>query len=155
GQPDRYRLAPLGLPNVRSDADGFIRFEFSESFDDFPGVADGMWESGVIVLYGGVLTPTPCPGDIDINCEVGFSDLTSVLKWWGVSGPGIPGDTNGDQHINLLDVSIIFANWGLKCGPQLVNVQRVPRERSGPRPRREDEALGADTTVPPFFTVVE
>jgi hypothetical protein len=52
-------LADLGIA-FNLDSDGVLRLEFFETFVDFPGGADGVWQSGT-VTFGGIM-PIPEPG---------------------------------------------------------------------------------------------
>jgi len=52
-----------------------------------------------------------CPGDIDGNGIVGFTDLTAVLAAWGPC-PGCPEDTDGDGVVGLVDLLNVLAGWG-------------------------------------------
>ena len=62
---------------------------------------------------GPTATPTTpgCINVADINCDggVNFEDMKLVLAAWGNSGGSE--DLDGDQKVNLLDASIVIANW--------------------------------------------
>lgn len=50
------KLANYAIPNVTALADGLIRLEFFESYDDVPGGFEGVWNSGSLFLQ---VIPTP------------------------------------------------------------------------------------------------
>ena len=35
-----------------------------------------------------------------------------VLSTWAQTGPGIPGDLNGDLVVNGSDIALVLGNWG-------------------------------------------
>lgn len=66
-----------------------------------------------------MLTPlTNCPGDADGNNVVNFSDITSVLTYWGTTYPGStgPGDADHEGAVNFADITGVLTHWGLMCG---------------------------------------
>lgn len=50
------KLSTVPLPDMVVAADGILRLEFFETFDDVAGVRDGIWKSGFINLQ---IVPTP------------------------------------------------------------------------------------------------
>lgn len=60
--------------------------------------------------------PPACDGDADGNSVVNFSDITSVLANFGVSGaPHIPGDADGSGTVDFADITSVLANWNQPC----------------------------------------
>ncbi len=55
----------------------------------------------------------PCVGDIDLDGEVGPSDLSAMLGWWGQSSTA---DLNNDGTTDGADLPLLLANWGV-CTP--------------------------------------
>lgn len=62
---------------------------------------------------GGCTAIMPCPGDVNGDRVVNFADISEVLTFWGLSGPG--GDANGDGIVNFADITRVLENWGLTC----------------------------------------
>lgn len=61
-------------------------------------------------VVGILLTPIgQLPGDIDIDCRVGVTDLLIVLADWGQAES--PADLDGDGLIGLNDLMIVLNNW--------------------------------------------
>jgi hypothetical protein len=52
-----------------------------------------------------------CPADIDGDGNVGFSDLLSVLTFWGPC-PGCPEDVDGDGDVGFTDLLAVLSGWG-------------------------------------------
>lgn len=50
-------------------------------------------------------------GDLDLDGDVGGSDLTILLSLWGLSGPFVP-DLDGDGVVGPTDLAILLGNWG-------------------------------------------
>ncbi len=61
-------------------------------------------------LYGSVTSP-PCPADINGDGKVDVLDLLMVLAAWGMTGE-IPEDINGDGTVDVLDLLELLAAWG-------------------------------------------
>lgn len=59
-----------------------------------------------------VLLPQ-CQGDANRDGLVNFTDISSVLSHWGLSGP--LGDSNYDSAVNFIDISTTLTNWGAVC----------------------------------------
>ena len=57
-----------------------------------------------------VLVP-PCPGDLDGDGVVGFSDLVAVLAAWGPC-LGCPEDLDGNNIVGFSDVVAVLSAWG-------------------------------------------
>lgn len=58
-----------------------------------------------------------CPGDVNGDTLVNFSDLNTVISAFGQTGvPGtVPGDVNGDGTVNFADLNVVLSNFGLLC----------------------------------------
>jgi len=55
----------------------------------------------------------PCQGDSNQDGSVNFTDLTTTLLYWGISGR--LGDANLDNNVNFIDVTTILERWGQSC----------------------------------------
>ena len=53
----------------------------------------------------------PCPGDLDGDDVVGFTDIVSLLAAWGPC-PGCAADLNGDDAVTFDDLVAMLASWG-------------------------------------------
>ena len=51
-----------------------------------------------------------CPGDLDGNGAVDFTDLLSVLGAFGSTEP--EADANGDGAVEFADILFLLARWG-------------------------------------------
>lgn len=56
-----------------------------------------------------------CPGDTDGNNVINFLDLNAVLSTFGQSGMGLPGDVDGNGVVNFLDLNTVLSNFGVTC----------------------------------------
>lgn len=122
GGPTRYDsngevllLADFGLPSVVALADGLIRMEFLESYDDAPGAIDGLWDSGF--LFFPKISSVDCDGDADLDGDADFADIGDVLENWGLNydGTNRPGDADRNGTVNFSDVLEVLENWGNDC----------------------------------------
>jgi hypothetical protein len=52
-----------------------------------------------------------CAGDLDLDGQVGFTDLTILLSDWGPC-PGCPSDLDGDDDVGFTDLTTLLAAWG-------------------------------------------
>ncbi len=57
----------------------------------------------------------PCPGDFDGDNDVDLGDLGVVLANFGLSGPGIGGDLDGDDDVDLSDLGEFLTLFGQPC----------------------------------------
>ncbi len=53
----------------------------------------------------------PCPGDLDGDDSIGFSDVLIVLNDWGCAD-SCSSDVDGDNSVGFSDVLIILNDWG-------------------------------------------
>lgn len=60
----------------------------------------------------GWLNPPDCPGDLDGDRMIDLSDLGVVLAAFGVSGAG---DLDGDGDTDLSDLGVVLAAYGTAC----------------------------------------
>jgi hypothetical protein len=75
----------------------------------------------VTVFIGSSTTPPPTPtppppttgkqGDLNGDNQVNILDLSILLTKWGQTNAG-PADINGDGSVNVLDMSILLSRWG-------------------------------------------
>ena len=71
--------------------------------------------SGYGIIAGVLLTPIDAPpGDLNGDCEVGASDLLTLLVSWGPCArcESCPADLNGDCVVGAADLLILLVNWG-------------------------------------------
>lgn len=69
-----------------------------------------------VLAPGGCQAITACPGDANGDRVVNFSDIVTVLTYWGISGPpGSPGDATGDGLVNFSDITRVLENWAMTC----------------------------------------
>jgi sugar lactone lactonase YvrE len=54
--------------------------------------------------------PQPKPGDLNGDNQVDIYDLSILLSNWGVSGGVV--DINSDGEVDIFDLSILLSNWG-------------------------------------------
>lgn len=52
-----------------------------------------------------------CPGDVDENGVIGFSDITAVLTLWN-SNEVHPADADSNGEVGFSDVTIVLQSWG-------------------------------------------
>jgi hypothetical protein len=74
--------------------------------------------AGVSIDYEGPCLPA-CPGDINGDDVVNVIDLLALLEAWGQIGG--PADCNNDGIVNTADLLLLLGNWGdcPPAGPQL------------------------------------
>ncbi len=53
-----------------------------------------------------------CEGDIDGDGQVNLSDLGVVLADFGMTGSGLEGDVDSDGDVDLSDLGVVLASWG-------------------------------------------
>lgn len=74
-----------------------------------------VWMRDVQVGWSGVslVFPTAINGDTNGNDVVELSDLSSILVDFGATGaPGLPGDLNWDGALTLQDITIVLLRFG-------------------------------------------
>ncbi|MFN0134667.1 MAG: dockerin type I domain-containing protein, partial [Phycisphaerae bacterium] len=59
--------------------------------------------------------PPPCPGDVNGDQFVNLTDLSILLANFGDVGSPSTGDLNGDGDVNLTDLSFLLARFGTGC----------------------------------------
>jgi hypothetical protein len=69
------------------------------------------WAVGKGSLF--ILTPNPPPGDVDIDCRVGLSDLQFVLDNWGpITNDSVErADLDEDGAVTGRDLALVLGNW--------------------------------------------
>ncbi|MCA9310713.1 MAG: hypothetical protein KDA21_05860 [Phycisphaerales bacterium] len=56
------------------------------------------------------------PGDVDGDCHVDFTDLNILLAHWAMTPADLEdGDLNDDNHVDFADLNLLLANWGTTC----------------------------------------
>ena len=53
----------------------------------------------------------PCPGDVDGNGTIDFTDLLATLAAWGACD-GCPEDTDGNDMVDFVDLLAVLSGWG-------------------------------------------
>lgn len=74
--------------------------------------------SGDWALNGGFWTAAPgapCFGDTNGDDLIDLSDLSIVLSQFGMVGPGLQGDLTGDDIVALGDLAIVLSLFGASC----------------------------------------
>jgi len=64
----------------------------------------------VSILFNRCLDEPGCPGDLDDDGLVGFTDLVAVLDAWGKEGG--PEDLDRSGAVDFGDVLIVLDSWG-------------------------------------------
>ena len=76
----------------------------------------GGFASGEPLDPGRVFMLTPIepkvPGDVNGDGHVNILDLLAVVAAWGACGSPCPADVTGDGTVNILDLLFVVANWG-------------------------------------------
>lgn len=74
-----------------------------------------------LVITGDVddVIEAPCPGDLDGDLAVGFSDLNILLGNYNQVGAGLPGDLDDDGDVDFADLNSFLALYNLPCGGEL------------------------------------
>lgn len=73
GNGDILKLANYGVPNIVALADGIIRLEFFDSYDDAQGQVDGEWVSGIVRFQTlRPIPPIPTAGTLGLLTTVGI-----------------------------------------------------------------------------------
>lgn len=58
----------------------------------------------------------PCPADLNGDQQINLTDLSVLLANFGISGAtAAQGDLNGDTQVNLTDLSILLSVFGTPC----------------------------------------
>ena len=68
-------------------------------------------QQAVSVSIGSVRSTT-IPGDTNNDGRVDMLDLSNVIVVFGVVKPGLPGDVNFDGKVDFADLAIVLANFG-------------------------------------------
>ena len=97
-------------------------------FDRLHRVTRAAYNDGTIVEYeydavgnrlSIIVTPPPCPGDINGDRQTDLSDLTLLLSAFGSctnDAAFVPAaDFDGSGCIELSDLSVLLANFGTVC----------------------------------------
>lgn len=69
---------------------------------------------GVVVLALGSFTRS-CPGDTDGDNDVDFVDLNRILSDFGMQMGGLASDMNDDGRVDFLDLNIVLSFFGQTC----------------------------------------
>ncbi len=63
----------------------------------------------------GVVVVIVCPGDVNGDLVVDFTDLNLVLGDYGATGPGLPGDVDGDGDVDFADLNVVLSYYSSVC----------------------------------------
>ena len=123
---------PNGTGNVIGMVDSGYESDDYGFFTDFVGIIDDTATIASIVIPGeddintfldgiaivpGSPTPPMCPGDANGDQMVNFLDLDLVLDNWNTTvDPGTNGDLSGDGFVSFEDLDAILGEWGETCG---------------------------------------
>lgn len=88
-----------------------LRFTASDTGD--PSIVEAAVDTVSITGVVGGSSPPPCPGDVDGDRRVDFSDVIGVLSLWGTSGPA--GDTNASGRVDFDDIIRVLSLWNTTC----------------------------------------
>ncbi|MFM9956872.1 MAG: choice-of-anchor B family protein [Phycisphaerales bacterium] len=76
-------------------------------------------EAGVddveIVFLDCAPPPPSCQGDLNGDNAVNVADLTIFLGQFGQAGAGLSGDLNGDNVVNVADLTLFLGRFGVAC----------------------------------------
>ncbi len=114
-----YRLG-VGSPAIDAGSNAFVPAGVITDLDNAPRFVDAFNypDSGAgiapIVDIGpyeaAAGTPSPCPGDLDGDGQVGAADLALLLGAWN-GGPG-PADLDNSGTVGSGDLAILLGAWG-------------------------------------------
>jgi hypothetical protein len=62
--------------------------------------------------FGQCTYQTSIKGDLNHDCHVNILDVSIMIANYNKSGAGLLGDLNGDNTVNIFDVSIMISNYG-------------------------------------------
>ncbi|OGY22166.1 MAG: hypothetical protein A2113_03480 [Candidatus Woykebacteria bacterium GWA1_44_8] len=124
GNPSPDGKSPGRFPAVFNDPlsasttpDAFLKdyhsMQSSVAFDDDDNLYVGDNNRTRVLIYKkpfGTGGPPPKPGDLNGDDQVDIFDLSILLSSWGASG-GVA-DINNDGTVNIFDLSILLSNWG-------------------------------------------
>lgn len=57
----------------------------------------------------------PCPGDVNGDGEVNFTDLNIVLADYNSTGSNLPGDTDDDGDVDFADLNTVLGAYNVPC----------------------------------------
>jgi len=70
----------------------------------------GTWQGPGTSCANGDCDPNSCPADINGDSVVNVTDLLMVVAQWGLTDS--PADINGDGIVDVSDLLIVVGNWG-------------------------------------------
>jgi len=81
------------------------------SFEGADAKANPTMYTQLVVQYLSLGSDTTKTGDLNGDNKVDILDLSILLSKWGASG--VAADINKDGVVNILDLSILLSNWGI------------------------------------------
>ncbi|MBL0922248.1 MAG: pre-peptidase C-terminal domain-containing protein [Phycisphaerales bacterium] len=75
--------------------------------------ADG--SDTLVAAFEVLLGVAPCPGDLDGNQSIDFSDLNLLLGNFGQFGPGLLGDLDNDNDVDFADLNALLSVYQTPC----------------------------------------
>jgi chitodextrinase len=91
-------LTSLGISQLNVDKNGT------------PRPSSGAWDIGAYQVSSGGGTPTPLPGDLNLDHVINALDYSILNSHWLQNYP--TADINTDGLVNSLDFAILKSNWG-------------------------------------------
>ncbi|MFM1823242.1 MAG: hypothetical protein RI967_1508 [Planctomycetota bacterium] len=112
GSSAKYTNWNGGEPNNSGSVEHYAEMLGSSGlWNDLNDAGAGYAHLAVIELgEGGGGGGDKCPADLDLDGNVGASDLATMLGAWGSSAAYA--DVNGDGNVNAQDVAILLGAWG-------------------------------------------
>ncbi len=112
GSPAKYTNWNGGEPNNAGAVEHYAEMLGSSGrWNDLNDAGAGFPHLAVIELgEGGGGGEPQCPADLDLDGNVGASDLATMLGAWGSSAAYA--DINADGNVNAQDVAILLGAWG-------------------------------------------
>jgi hypothetical protein len=79
-------------------------------FESNCNAGGGTWQGPGTSCANGDCDPNSCPADINGDSVVNVTDLLMVVAQWGLTDS--PADINGDGIVDVSDLLIVVGNWG-------------------------------------------
>jgi hypothetical protein len=134
-QVNTYTTSYQAYPSVAVDADGdFVVVWESwgsagsdtsyssvqgQRYERGPVCQDGYWDDGEFCGYDAYAVT----GSAEMNhdCVVDVLDFSVMEQQWGMTGPGLNADLNGDYQVDVYDYVLLFYSYGDSVSPCTVS----------------------------------